>query len=43
MYSWLGEYWKEALAYIVILAYFLLKAALALATEVAEDYFSFSF
>ena len=43
MYSWLGEYWKEALAYIVILAYFLLKAALALATEVTEDYFSFSF
>ena len=41
MYSWLGEYWKEALAYIVILAYFLLKAALA--TEVTEDYFSFSF
>ena len=37
MYSWLGEYWKEALAYIVILAYFLLKAALA--TEVTEDYF----
>ena len=41
MYSWLGEYWKEALAYIVILAYFLLKAALA--TEATEDYFSFSF
>ena len=23
MYSWQGEYWEEALAYIVILAYFL--------------------
>ena len=41
MYSWLGIYWMEALAFIVILAYLLLKAALA--TKVAEDYFSFSF
>ena len=33
MYSWQGEYWEEALAYIVILAYFLQGEALTLTTE----------
>ena len=33
MYSCLGEYWEEALAYIVILAYFLQGEALTLTTE----------
>ena len=33
MYSWQGEYWEEALAYIVILAYFLRGEPETLTTE----------
>ena len=42
MYSWQGEYWEEALAYIVILAYFLQGGSLlTLTTEAKEKSLSF--